>query len=273
MKSVNELTPIWFLVIALVGLTACAVQEPTPHSSDLEVTKVITTILEGVETTTVEMTEPTTTVTEPPSPTQIPTTTTVIATPTTSEAIVTPSATSASDTAEEWLVYENDFLGYRFSYPSGARISKQGVTGFPAEEMPENITTEEYWEQLETAYPADLCVSVQYGRGFVTFKPSEEEGGRYTVPCGVTGVGDYNVVDMVETVLIGGEPYMASGFKLYERETGAWRGEFYILSLNDRIAIHYGSRDRVGSGRNTTQEEFLNVKVTLLQIVNSFGFE
>lgn len=261
MKSVNELTPIWFLVIALVGLTACAVQEPTPDGSDLEVTKVM------------EMTEPTTTVTKPPSPTQMPTTTAVLVTPTTAETVVTPSSTSAPDTAEEWFVYENDFFGYRFSYPSGARISKQGVTGFPVEELPENMTTEEYWEQLETAYPADLCVSVQYGRGFVTFKPSEEEGGRYTAPCGVTGVGDYNVVDVVETVLIDGEPHMASGFKLYERDTGVWKGEFYILQFNDRIAIHYGSSDHVGSGGNITQEEFLNVKETLLQIVNSFRFE
>jgi hypothetical protein len=114
---------------------------------------------------------------------------------------------------------------------------------------------------------------VQYGSGFVAFVPSDEIGGKYTVPCGVTGVGDYDIVDVVETVLIDGEPYTASGFRLYERENEGWRGEYYILPFNDRIAIHFGSRDRVGSVHNTTQEEFLNVKETLLQILSSFRFE
>jgi hypothetical protein len=265
MKSANKLIPIWFLVIALVGLTACAAQEPTPSGLDLETTKAIMPALEGVESTTVETAESMTTPTMPPLPIQTP-----IAT---AETIVTPSTTSVADALEEWLIYENDFFGYRFSYPSSARISKQGVTGFPAEELPENVTTEEYWEQLETTYPADLCVSVQYGSGFVAFVPSDEIGGKYTVPCGVTGVGDYDMVDVVETVLIDGKPYTASGFRLYERETGGWRGEYYILPFNDRIAIHFGSRDRVGSVHNTTQEEFLDVKETLLQILSSFRFE
>jgi hypothetical protein len=179
----------------------------------------------------------------------------------------TTSATPSSVAVAEWPVYENDFLGYRFSYPPEARISTLGVTGFPTDELPENRTSEEYREQLEEVYPHDLCVSVQYQTGFVTFVPSADVGGRYTGPCGVTGVGDYDVTDLVETVLIDDFACTVSGWEMRERgESAAWHGEFYFLRVSDSITIHYGSM----SG---TQEQFLDAREALLQIVTSFRAE
>lgn len=210
------------LVTALIFLAACADQERTPSSLDLDTPgSEKPTLADGGQTTTETAVDLT-----PPS----------LVTP------ATPTTTEDALNAEAWRIYENDFFGYRFSYPPEARISKQGVTGFPAEELPQNMTTEMYWEQLEATYPDDLCVSVRIKTGFVTFVPASEKGGRYTGPCGITGVGDYALTDISETILIDDQTCIASGSRLFRQSaTPSWEGEFYLLPLDDTITVHFGS--------------------------------
>lgn len=201
-----------------------------------------------------------------PTPTlPLPTPTlTSIATPT---ATATPSLIPTSATVAGWLIYDNDFFGYSFSYPPEARISTQGVTGFPTEELPEDMTADEYRQQLEQIYPHDICVSVRYRSGFVTIKPSEEAGGRYGAPCGITGIGVYDGTAITETIMLDGRPTIITGSQLREvDETAAWAAEYFIIRLDD------GTRIDVGSFRGT-QEEYLEIKGTLLQIVSSFHSE
>lgn len=165
-----------------------------------------------------------------------------------------------------WLTYENKFLGYSFSYPPEARIRIQGVTGFPTDELPENLTAEEYQAQLEAKYPDDLCVTVTYKTTFVTFVPSEDSVGKYTVPCGVTGVGDYDVESNIESLIIGNVQMVGDVFWLSERNSGAWHGEFTMLNPHDNEGIHFGSV-------TGTHEEFLAAQETMMQIVFSFRQE
>ncbi|MFO7678990.1 MAG: hypothetical protein R6X34_02985 [Chloroflexota bacterium] len=282
-KSINRYISIWLPVIALIALAACKGPEITPTASELASVGTDTPVADEIAATASETAEPTAAAALPltatprastASPTLAATHTTPFAQveangdsyPTATPSLtptVTPIPVPTSNVVEGWLMYQNDFFNYRFSYPPEARIRRQGVTGVPIEEVPENMTVEEYWEKLKELYPNNLCISVEYGTGFVIFVPSEEKGGRYTGPCGITGVGDDDIVSLSETVLIDGESYTASGVKFYERGTGAWQGEFYILKLNDHVAIHYGSL-------RGTQEQFLDAQETLLQIVTSF---
>lgn len=187
-----------------------------------------------------------------------PTSTPTVAPPTIAPS-PTPRATSA--VVEHWLSYLNSFLGYEFAYPPEASVLRQGVTGFPSAERPENMTDEAYLRQLEAAYPDDLCVTVRYDHGFVAFVPDREAEGRYTVPCGVTGVGDFNVTNVSEAIVLNDEPYTASGWLLHD-SAGLWQGEFYFLDVTGTLTVHFGSM----SG---TEEEFRDTKATLLQIVSS----
>jgi hypothetical protein len=184
--------------------------------------------------------------------------------PTPSPTLATVTLIATSSTVVGWSAYKNEYFGYEFAYPVDARIRTQGVTGFPTSELPENVTAEAYLQQLEATYPDNLCVSVHYLTSFVTFVPAAEKEGRYTVPCGVTGIGDYDIIDLSETVIIDGVPYTASGWRLYERGTDTWHGEFYFLETSDTITIHYGS---LTSG---THEVYLHAQQDMMQIVTSF---
>lgn len=212
---------------------------------------------------------PTSQPTNPPTatlPAATATTTTPTGLPTSTDptATATPSPVATSDLVAGWLLYENDFYGYRFSYPPEATIGTQGVTGIPADEIPEDMTPTEYRRLLEDTYPEGLCVGVEYKLGFVVFRVPWEEGGKYTGPCGVTGVGAYDLHGASETVMIDRHPYTASGYRVHERnEEATWHSEFYFIDLGDGTRINYGSV-------RGTQEEFLETKETLLQIVTSF---
>jgi hypothetical protein len=80
---------------------------------------------------------------------------------------------------EGWLTYHNDFYAYSFSYPPEAEIVTQGVSGFPTEELPEDMTAAEYRRQLEDTYPDNICVSSVLKAGSVHFFGSV--GGRWEI--------------------------------------------------------------------------------------------
>ena len=65
------------------------------------------------------------------------TTAATLPTPTLPAPTVTPIPTSTE--VDGWLIYENDFLGYRFSYPPEATISHHGTTVEPPEDITSNV--------------------------------------------------------------------------------------------------------------------------------------
>jgi hypothetical protein len=100
--------------------------------------------------------------------------------------------------------YRNDFYGYEFSYPPEGRLEVSGVTGFPSEELPAGLTADAYLRQIEANYPDGICAAVRLEMGTVVFIVAPERGGRYGGPCGWTGVGDYDLIDQMENITIGG---------------------------------------------------------------------
>jgi hypothetical protein len=65
-------------------------------------------------------------------------------------------------------------------------------------------------------------------------------------------------------VTIDQHPYFARGAILRERDEAAtWHSQFYFVTLGDGTAIHFGSF-------RGNQEQFMEIKEILLQIVTSF---
>ena len=149
--------------------------------------------------------------TSPPPPTVLP-----------SQPPPSPAATDmlmpagAATAIPGWLTYTNAFLGYQFDYPPGAVISAEGVTGYPTEELPAGMTSDQFFAQLEATYPDQLCVNVQLPIAFLTIGAPEERGGKYSSPCGVSGIGAYTLVNKTETVTVGGQAYSAGGMEIYD---------------------------------------------------------
>lgn len=181
--------------------------------------------------------------------------------------ITSPIPTSKS--IHGWLTYRNSLLSYELSYPSEATMLTEGVTSFPTEELPSNMTFDEYLAKLKKVYPGDLCVSIQYQFGFITIEAPQDKGGKYTGPCGVTGVGDYDVVEKTEKINIGARSYSATGYEVHERDTSAtFRSEFFKVQLEDGTAIDYGG-NWIENGK--TYKDYLSVKEVLLQVLATFN--
>lgn len=256
--AAHRMSPVFPDATGAVTATAAALAADEQSTSEASVSSVPTVRSSSTPTPNLIATAVTIAAPATASLSMEPTSTPTVAPPTSAPS-PTPRATSA--VVEDWLSYVNSFLGYEFAYPPEASVRRQGVTGFPSSKQPENMTDEAYLRQLEAAYPDDLCVTIRYGQSFVIFVPGEEQGGRYTVPCGVTGVGDFDITNMSETIVVDGVPYTASGWLLRD-SAGEWQGEFYFLAVTNTLTVHFGSM----SG---TEEEFRGAKATLLQIVSS----
>lgn len=278
-RPVNRFVLSVALIGALFGTAACSTQSPS-ETLDAPVAGPTAsadqaTVKPAATQTTAPASSPTPlpASAEPPAPLpppQLEPTTAPTATLTASPSPM-PSATPipTSSVVAGWLSYENEYFGYRFAYPPDARIRTQGVTGFPNEELPENMTDEAYREQLEERYPDDLCVTVLYEDGFVVFAPAYEKEGQYTVPCGVTGIGDYVLTDITETVVIDDISLTTTAGVQMRGKDGAWRGEFLRLPISDDIYIDYGSMEGT-EVRDVPEERYFILKETLLEIVTSF---
>ena len=117
--------------------------------------------------------------------------------------------------------------------------------------------------QLREIYPSDICVTLNYGKGFIALQPSWEQEGKYAAPCGVTGVGSYDIISKTETITIGERTYSATGWELHERDSGAFHREFFIAHLEDGMRVDLG-----GSG--DTYQDYLRTKETLFQILETY---
>lgn len=193
--------------------------------------------------------------------------------------VVLPSATPPSPPGETpagpatpipgWLTYHNDLVGYSLDYPPEAALTSGGVTGFPSEELPTGLTPSQYFATLEATYPDDLCVSLQLPHAFLTVQTPAELGGRYADPCGISGIGVYDVVTSEQAVFVGSTEYTVNRTQLYQSGTDVLLGEFMILHLENGMRIDLGGMWE-GSG---SYDEYAADRDTLLAVLASLRWE
>jgi len=167
-----------------------------------------------------------------------------------------------------WLTYTNAFLGYQFDYPPEAVITAEGVTGYPTEELPAGMTPDQFFAKLEATYPDQLCVNVQLPVGFLTIGAPQERGGKYSSPCGVSGIGAYTIVNKTEAVVVGDQNHTAGGMEIYDpQQNNVFKAEIYYLTLGDGTRFNYGA-DWLMEGRS--HDDYLPYREVLLRMMASY---
>jgi hypothetical protein len=160
-----------------------------------------------------------------------------------------------------WFVYQNDLLGYEFSYPPQASIGSSGPDGYSPDDVPPDIKFD-YFALLNSIYHEDLCVALTYEMGFIVIRAAHNKGGDF-VTCGITGVGDYDIIQKSETIMIDGQSYTASGHEAHARDANATLlNEVLVTVLEDGTHIQYGG--------SAGEEGYLPVKETLQRILSSY---
>lgn len=233
MLKTHHLRPHWALALASLLAASIACSWPSPGTTTEPATEAIP------PTATIEI----------PMPTEVP--------PPTEDVHVPPPG---------WLTYRNEMLGYAFDYPADGELIAVGVTGYPTDELPPGLEPGQYFPTLEAAYPEALCTGVRYGTGYVYIGAPDERGGRYSTPCGISGVGVYDLVEVEETIAIGDQTLSATGSQVYTVEDHTFVYEFFIARL-DGFRFNYGG-DWTQAG--TTYDAYLADKAVIQQVLASW---
>lgn len=175
----------------------------------------------------------------------------------------TPQPTIAT-TTDGWFIYDSAYYSYTIAYPPEATLQMEGVSGFPTDEQPTDLSFEEYMEQLQETYPEDICLVITYEAGFVSVLAPFENGGKYADVCPGMGIG-YDAEPISKTVMVNDMPYLAEGYSTLETDDGVWHGEFLDLRLEDGTRLAFGG----GFGGQTTREAYAALEQVLLRIINS----
>jgi hypothetical protein len=166
-----------------------------------------------------------------------------------------------------WLTYHNTMFGYSFDYPPDAEFISTGVSGYPTDELPAGIGPGEYIATLEATYTEPLCAGVGLPTASFVLQVSQERGGRYAGPCGVTGIGVYDIRKGELPVRIDGEDLTLGLTRVYEVGTDTLVNEFGHVTLSDgtRMTIMSHWQDL-----GLTYQDYLAEREVLLQVLASF---
>ncbi len=197
-------------------------------------------------------------------PTTTPTLEPILLLPTgTAAPTVPPVATSIPG----WLTYHNGMIGYAFDYPPEAVLTTSGVTGYPSEELPPGVEPGQYFATLEATYTDALCAGIELpGASFVLWAP-DEEGGRFGGPCGVTGIGVYDIRTEESAITINDEALMLKTTRVYEVGTDTLVNEFGGVQLSDGTRLGFASH---WQEHGLTYEDYLADRDTILQVMASY---
>jgi hypothetical protein len=169
-----------------------------------------------------------------------------------------------------WLTYHNEFVGYSFEYPPQAVLTTTGITGYPTDELPAGLSPDQYMATLEATYPDTLCVGAELPAAFFVIQAPEAKGGRYAGPCGISGVGAYDLRNEDLPVTIDGEAYILRVTRLFEVGTETLAGEFGGLSLGDGTRFNFGS---TWGMNGLTYDDYLADRAFILQVISSYRGE
>jgi hypothetical protein len=174
--------------------------------------------------------------------------------------------TPGPTTPPGWLTYRNQMLGYEFDYPPEATLITVGVTGFPTDELPPGVEAGEYIATLEATYTEALCAGIEFGTAYLYVGAPDALGGQYSTPCGISGVGTYDLRRTEEVILIGSEAVTATGDQVYRRGGGAFLAEILFARLRD-FRFNYGGDWNKPS---LTHDDYLVDKAVIEQVLASW---
>ena len=187
----------------------------------------------------------------PPLPTEVP----------------TPTIPAGPTAIPGWLTYHNGMIGYSFDYPPEAVLTTSGVNGYPTEELPAGLEPGQYLATLEATYTEALCAGIDLpSASFIQWTP-QDKGGRYAGPCGVTGIGVYDIQKEEAPITIDGEALMLSTTRLYEVGTDTLAYEFSTVKLSDGTRLTLTSH---WQDSGLTYEDYLADRDTILQVMASY---
>ena len=202
--------------------------------------------------------------TSPPEPALLPSPTPAIE-PTALEP-PTASPVPAPTTPAGWLTYRNEMLGYEFDSPPEAEVIAVGVTGYPTDELPPGLEPGQYIPTLEATYPEALCAGIELGTAYLYVGAPDDLGGKYSTPCGISGVGVYELRPTEELILIGGESTTATGDQGYSQPDGTFLFEFLFARLRE-FRFNYGGG---WQGAGVTHDVYPTDKAVLQQVLASW---
>lgn len=151
----------------------------------------------------------------------------------------TPTLANFPTPVPGWVVYQNDYLGYRFNYPLTATVHSMGFGGMPTDlPLPPGFTFDEYFHYAEEMMPSELCVSVENGAGSLTIMPPYDSVGSFVGPCPGMGIGSgYRMEPVAEHLWVAGAEYDLKGNKLFWESSGEFDSEFYSTVLNNGFRV------------------------------------
>ena len=181
------------------------------------------------------------------------------------------------DPTKDWPVFVSDRYDYQIRYPQEAVISLFGPEGFSMEDVPSDMTPEQYKDSLEKEYTNQLCVQIEYALGwiYIAAPPNME---KFLNPCGPTGLGAGEIISKIETITIGDQLFQAHGaeFRLLGMdakgnpitgETLDLHGEMFRVELENGFVIRFGSWPRSDA---VYDDYIMKTKNTLIQIIGTF---
>ncbi len=96
----------------------------------------------------------------------------------------------------------------------------------------------------------------------------QERGGKYSSPCGVSGIGAYTIVNKTEAISVGENVYQAGGMEIYDpQQNNAYKAEIYSLTLGDGTRMNFGA-DWMMEGRS--HDDYLPYREILLRMMASY---
>ena len=226
------------VLMAVVMLSACGGKaQPTPTSTSLPPARIPTfTFIPSPSTTR----------------TLLPTRTPLLSSTPTATPGFTPLDTLAvSPTPPSgWATYTNEYLGYSFNYPPGAKIDTKGAEGVMDSEGPApGFSTGEYLYYVMAVLPKNLCVTVSFPEGDVFIAPPFSPIGSFVNLCPSLGIGEvYRMESARETWTIAGSEVEARfGDKLHANDTDAFYTEFYSFILSNGFMVTFYGTPGMGN--------------------------
>lgn len=144
-----------------------------------------------------------------------------------------PTALPEPTTIPGWLTHRDEGIGYAFGYSPEVPAHVAYVDRDPAEEAPVGMENDDYVATREAAHADGICAYVGLPAATFVVAPAEDRGGRYTGPCGVPGIGVYDVRKEKAPITIDVPALVLGTTRLYEVGAETLVSEFSMLWLDD----------------------------------------